>query len=117
MEISVQMIGISMLRYIPEILAWLFGVVLAVLMVRRGESKTEKLLLAGCCLMFLARLITPVLWVLVQSLVSGQDAGYLTSLQALGWTNIPVTILGLAGFVCLVWAFWVRFRVKRQASA
>ena len=36
METSVQIVEIPMLRYIPELVAWLVGIILAVLMVRRG---------------------------------------------------------------------------------
>ena len=116
MDTSVQIVEISILRYIPEILAWLFGIVLAVLMVRQGGGKTEKLLLAGCSLMFLARLASPLLNEFVQSLprngMSYTEVAWRMSLII----GIPTSILMLAGLVCLIWAFWVRFRIKRQVS-
>ena len=116
MVTSVQIVEISMLRHIPELVAWLFGIVLAVLMVRQGGGKTEKLFLAGCSLMFVARLATPLLYELVQSLMWEQDMSNLSKAQTMGWATLPLSILSLAGLVCLVWAFWVRFW-RRRVSA
>lgn len=116
MVTSVQVVEISILRYIPEILAWLVGIVLAVLMVRRGGSKAEKLLLAGCSLIFIATLASPLVRELVQSLMWEQDMSNLAKAQTMGWATLPLSILSLAGLVCLVWAFWVRFW-RRRVSA
>jgi len=107
MESFVQIISPLLLRHIPELVAWLSGIVLAVLMVRRGGCKTEKLLLAGCCLMFVASLASPF----VSYLNIAQPRWWVK------WVTLPIGILGLAGLVCLVWAFWVRFRAQRQVSA
>ncbi|MFC1901382.1 hypothetical protein ACFLX3_00420 [Chloroflexota bacterium] len=106
-----------MLRYIPELVAWAVGVVLAVVMVRRGGGKAEKLLLAGCSLMFITRLATPPLQELVRRLASERDMSNIAIAQTMGWVSIPMSILSLAGLVCLVWAFWVRFRGRKQVTA
>jgi hypothetical protein len=112
MNTSVQIVDISILRHVPEMLAWLFGIVLAAIMIRRGGAKAEKLLLAGCILMFAVGVISMLLsglmpWLREQSL-SAQQLGLALSIQ-----SIP----GLAGFVCLVIAFWMRFRAGRRVSA
>ena len=107
-----------MLRYIPELVAWGIGIILAVLMVRRGGGKAEKLLLAGCSLMFIVRLASPLLSELVQSLISESGVSHVEIAQRMSLVvGIPTGILALAGLVCLVWAFWVRFRVRRKVSA
>jgi len=104
-----------MLRYIPELVAWGIGVVLAIIMVRRGGGKAEKLLLAGCSLIFVTRLASPLLHELVQRLVSEQGMSHIDIAQTMGLTvSLPLSILGLAGFVCLVLAFWMRFWPRRQ---
>jgi len=118
MDTSVQVVEISILRYIPELVAWGIGIVLAVLMVRRGGVKAEKLLLAGCSLMFATRLASPLLGELVRSLMSEQGTNYISRAQMMGlFVSLPTSILALAGLVCLVWAFWVRFRTKRRELA
>jgi len=105
------------LRNTPELLAWLVGIILAVLMVRRGGGKNEKLFLAGCSLMFAARLASPLLNELVQSLPrNGMSYTEIATRMSL-LSGIPTSILALAGLVCLVWAFWVRFRAGRQEAA
>ncbi len=110
---SVQIVEISILKYLPELLAWGIGIFLAVLMLRRGGSKAEKMLLAGCSLMFAVKVISWCLgimtpWIREQA-ISAQGMGIIYSLAA----GLP----SLAGFICLVIAFWVRFRVERQVAA
>ena len=108
----------SLLRNIPELVAWLIGIVLAVLMVRRGGSKAEKLLLAGCSLMFTHSLASPLIGGVVQWLASEQGMSNIYTAQTMGIARlIPGLLFGLTGFVCLVWAFWIRFRKGRREAA
>jgi len=109
-----ELIVPSLLRHIPELLGWLVGMILAIRILRRGGGKAEKLFLAGCSLMVVLHLASPFLSGLVSSLVregwrSPQTSGLILTL--------PVGVLGLAGFVCLVYAFWLRFWRKRREVA
>lgn len=109
-----ELIAPSLLRHIPELLGWLVGMILAIHMLRRGGGKAEKLFLAGCSLMVVLHLARPFLSGLVSLLLregwrSPQTPGLILSL--------PVGVLGLAGFVCLVYAFWLRFWRKRREVA
>ena len=116
MVTSVQIVEISMLRYIPELMAWAVGIVLAVLMLRQGGGRLEKLFLAGCSLMFVTRLASPLLNQFVQSLPrDGMCYSEIAQRMSL-LSGIPTGILALAGLVCLVWAFWVRFWKKKQVA-
>ena len=106
---TVQIVDISILRYIPELVAWGIGIILAVLMVRWGGGKAEKLLLAGCGLMFAAQLISLLLtdmipWMSEQR-ISAQGLGIIRSLSS----GLP----SLTGIICLVIAFRFRFRRKK----
>ena len=109
MVTSVQIVGISILKNTPELMAWLLGIVLGVIMVRRGGARAEKLFLAGCSLMFAIDLINPLVRELV---VSNVSTG-----QTIRLALLAVAILSLVGLVCLVWAFWIRFWTKRQEAA
>ena len=86
---------------------------MAVLMVRRGGARAEKLFLAGCSLMFTVEVISWCLGLMIPWLreqgISAQGIGIVYSLAA----GLP----SLAGSICLVIAFWVRFRVERQVVA
>ena len=96
----------GLLGNIPMLLAWLVGIVLAVLMLRRGGGKAEKLLLIGCSLMFLAVIVRPFLSGLTLWLVAERG---MTRVSALGLAfSLPNSILSMAGIVCLVLAFWIR---------
>jgi hypothetical protein len=102
----------DILGIIPELLAWGTGIVLAIIMVRRGGTKAEKLLLSGCCLMLAVRFISLFLdgltpWLLDQR-ISASEYGLIRSITA-----VPA----LAGIVCLIIAFWVKFRRKKQVTA
>ena len=100
----------SLLGSIPVLLAWLVGIVLATLMLRRGGRKAEYLLLIGCSLMFVAQLVRPFLTGLALWLVA--ECG-MTRASASGLAfSIPISILSMAGIVCLVFAFWTRWKTK-----
>ena len=107
-----------MFRYVPELLAWAIGIVLAVIMVQRGGAGLEKLLLAGCSLMFVAPLIGVLLNNWLNRLIQEQDTSYIEAVQSPLWIalSIAIALLSLAGLVCLVWAFFARFRTKKQEA-
>ena len=106
-----QEIGISFLGRIPYLLAWLVAIVFAVVMVRRSGGKAEKLLLAGCSLMFFNQLVMPFLGGLARWMVYEQEK----PVAALGYVvSLPTAILGMAGIMCLVYAFWVKFKTNNS---
>jgi hypothetical protein len=85
-------------------------------MVRWGGGKAEKLFLGGCSLIFVTRLASPLLYEFVQGLMSEQGMSYIDMAQTMGLAvSLPMGILSLAGFVCLAYAFWVRFWRRKAA--
>jgi hypothetical protein len=118
MDISVITFEISSLRYIPELIAWGIGVILAVIMVRRGGLKAEILLLVGCVLMLLAPLAGLIMngWLL--QLIREQDRSVIDIFRQPVWIilNIGVALFSLGGLVCLIWAFLARFRAKKPGA-
>ncbi len=99
----------ALLGNIPILLAWLVGIVLAVRMLRRG-GKAEKLLLSGCSLMFVAQIVRPFLTRLALWLVYEHG---MTRASASGLAfSLPISILSMTGIVCLILAFWFRWRTK-----
>lgn len=118
MDISVQTFEISTLRYVPELVAWGIGIILAIIMVRRGGGKAEKLLLAGCSLMFVAPLSGLLLQDQLRQLLLDQGRSYIDMIRSPLWiaVSIIVGLISLAGIVCLIWAFLARFRVRKQVT-
>jgi hypothetical protein len=119
MESSVGIIEISSLRYVPELIAWVIGITLAAIMVRRGGLKAEKLLLAGCILLLLAPLSSLLFNSWLLEIIREQDRSYLEIFRHPIWIvyNVGVALLSLGGLVCLVWAFLSRFRTKKPEAA
>ena len=104
-----ELVRPALLGNIPILLAWLVGIVLAVRMLRRG-GKAEKLLLAGCSLMFVAQIVRPFLTGFTLWLVHEHG---MTRASASGLAfSLPITILSMAGIVCLVYAFWTRWKTS-----
>ena len=103
-------LGSALLFKSPLIVAWIVGTVIAALMLKRGGGKAERLLLIGCCLMLAETLISPftqvlMRWLIAQQNMSGQRIGITMSIA-----QIPLAIISLAGIVCLVIAFWKKFK-------
>ena len=108
-----QEIGISFLARIPSLLAWLVAIVFAVIMLRRGGGKPEKLLVAGCSLMLFNQLVMPFLGGLARWMVYELEK----PVAVLGYiVSLPAAILGMAGIICLVYAFWVKFKTSNSVE-
>ena len=97
---------------IPVLLAWLVGIVLAILMLRQGGGKAEKLLLIGCSAMFVSQLGRPFLTGLAIWLTATRDITRVQAAFTTGLLRLPLAILDMAGIVCLLFAFWFRWRIK-----
>ncbi len=110
-------IGLSLLGNIPGMVAWLTGVTLAIIMLRRGGAKAEILLLIGCGLMLAEKLINPLLSGLVRWVMSEQGMSNVVTAQTMGLVRLPLVIMTIGALVCLIWAFWLKFWVKRKEAA
>jgi len=110
-------IGLSLFKDIPYIMAWFIGIVLSVKMLKTGGGRVEKLLLIGCCLMLAEIIIRPFIALGVEWFISGQNLSNTAGAQVMGLARFPTVLLNFTAFVCLVWAFWLKFRVKKQEVA
>jgi hypothetical protein len=93
----------NLITRLPDIAAWLFGLVMAIFMLRKGGGPAEKLLLAGCVLMAFIKLASPFLSGLVN--------------RATWIFTIPSSVFNLAGLICLLVAFILQFLNKRREPA
>ena len=110
MEMYFQAIIGGLLSSAPPLAGWIVAVVLAAIMLRRGGARAERFLLAGACLMLLASVLSVPTSALGVWLHTVRD---MTSVQAASWLSIFGLIRGvinLAGIICLVYAFWVKFK-------
>jgi hypothetical protein len=106
-----EVIGSQLLGRVPYILAWGVAVVFAAVMERRSHGKAEKLLLAGTCLMLVVQIVAPVLQEIAPRF-SGQGAYLIT----ITYINAIITgIVSAAGIICLVYAYWVKFKMTNES--
>ncbi|MBA7617867.1 hypothetical protein ES703_25185 [subsurface metagenome] len=94
----------------PALVGWIVAVVLAAIMLRRGGGRAERFLIAGASLMLSKSLIvipTPALitWLTVDRGMTNVEVASVLSVFSL-----VRGCIGLAGIICLVYAFWMRFR-------
>jgi len=113
-SVSVSVFTGDFISRVPHLVAWTVAIILAVIMVRRGGGKAEKLLLAGSSLMFVAQLVSPYLSGFVSWLIHEQ--GMSRALASGLAVSLPMGVLSLSGIVCLVYGFWLRFMAKKQGK-
>lgn len=103
----------NLLNNLPGILVWGSGIVVATVLLHRGGGLAEKLFLAGTCLMFFAALAGPLLLAPARWSIDGAG-GTRAGAVTYGLLVLPLGVFSLAGLVCLVWGFWLRFRPRKR---
>ncbi len=105
-------------KAIPEFAGWIVGIVLAVIMLRRGGGRAEKMLLTGCCLLFIMQLFNPFINEIFSRLMNTEEMSRLDTARTYGIVRtIYSVVLGIPGIVLIIWAFWIKFRVKKPETA
>lgn len=105
-----------------SLIAWLVALIFAIKMVRRGSGRAERFLLAGVCLMLADSLISSVFAVLQPFALfwlaeiehSARPEGFIVLLSGV---NALMGIVALAGIICLVYAFWLKFKVSSLSNS
>ena len=117
---TVTIASVDTILAIPMLIAWIVAIVFAVRMMRRGGGGPEHLLLIGVSLMLFGSII---------NVVTSAITDYLANSSALNGTSTysePFVFLfifmfrymtGLAGIVCVVCAFWLKFNRKRKVES
>lgn len=115
MDLFWEEVGLNILKIIPGLLAWGFGIILAINMIRRGGSRPEKLLLVGCSLMLFTVLANPFFKGLLRYLQT-EKTNFHYAAQTMGYISLPLALLSLGGIVCLALAFWLKFWKKAKET-
>jgi len=95
-----------------SLVGWIVVVVLATIMLRRGGGRAECFLLAGASLMLLQSLITTLTVALSTWLIVDWGMANVEAASVLGMFGLIRGLVGLAGIICLVYAFWIRFKAR-----
>jgi len=106
----------SLMSSAPYLAAWIVAIVFSVIMLRRGGGRAERFLLTGSCLMLASKLFSVPTVLIVPLLI---DSGWSTdrALPVLSGIGFFLSLVSLAGIVCLVYAFWIKFKVKSRESS
>ena len=109
-------VGPSFLFQSPVLIAWIVAIIISIRILNRGGGKAERFLLIGSSLMLAQSLINPFTTVLMQWFTV-EHRGDIQSIGLIsGLVNIPLAIISLAGIVCLVYAFWTRWKTYSAAQ-
>ena len=95
----------------PYLVAWIVAIIVAVIMLRRGGGRAERFLLSGSCLMLVSTLFTVPMPAIAPWLVEG-GASRVEAASVISGFNLFRGLVGLVGILCLVYAFWIKFKVK-----
>jgi len=95
---------------IPALVGWIIAVVLAVIMLKRGGARAERFLVAGASLMLAQSIITALMAAITTWLTFGRDITNVEMASVMGAFGLIRGLIGLAGIICLVYAFWVKFK-------
>jgi len=104
----------GLLSSIPVLVGWIIAVVLAAIMLRRGGARAERFLVAGTLLMLAQSLITALIAAITMWLTFGRDITNVEMASVMGAFGLIRGLIGLAGIICLVYAFWVKFNQAKS---
>ena len=97
----------------PALVLWIVVIILAAVMLRRGGGRAERFLVAGAGLKIISNLpIMPTLFITPWLYGEGYSSTYARSVIEV--YGIFCKIVGMAGIVCLVYAFWVKFNTRNS---
>ena len=103
-EILVGLAGIG-----PALLLWIAVIVFAIIMLRRGGGRAERFLIAGAGIKITGNLLNiPMVFIVPWLVDRGYSPDY--AISAASGCGIFLNVVGMAGIVCLVYAFWVKFK-------
>lgn len=96
----------------PYLAAWIAAIVLSVIMLRRGGGRAERFLLAGSCMMLAGTLFRSIASAVIQVLFIQKGWDALRVATVLSYNGLFFGLVSMAGIICLVYAFWIKFKVK-----
>ncbi len=100
----------------PALVLWIAVVIFATIMLRRGGGRAERFLIYGAGLKIVSNLlILPSLAIMHWLINKGYSMDYANSVVS-GY-GMFCKVIGMAGIICLVYAFWVKFRQGIKLSS
>lgn len=119
MEIYSALLG-GLIGVAPFLAGWIAVIVLASLMLRRSRGRAESFLLAGASLMLAKTLFgsfsANIRALLQVRLVVEKGWSQPSLIPVFTGIDIFVGCISMAGIICLIYAFWVKFKAREDAK-
>jgi len=114
-DITAALAG-GLLTAAPPLVAWIAAIVLSRIMFSRSDGgRAERLLLIGSCLMLSITLLRIPTILIVPWLIEGGNS-MTRAASIISIYNLVLGIIGMAGIICLVYAFWKKFWVSHGSQ-
>jgi len=95
----------------PALVLWIAVIIFAVIMLRRGGGRAERFMIAGAGIKIVSNLLRiPMVFIVPWLIDRGYSSDYAISVST-GY-GIFLNVIGMAGIICLVYAFWVKFKTR-----
>ena len=106
----------SVFTIIPTLIyvaAWVIAIVSAIIMVRYGGGKPERLLLIGVSLMLASSVVVSIWaalmpWLVLKITEAGSDRITIAIISSI--VNITRGLISFTGIIFLIYAFWRKFK-------
>ena len=110
---DISMFLTSLMGVGPALALWIAVVIFATIVLRRGGGRAERFLVAGASLKIISNLLSIPSFAILHWFISrGYSIDYANSVVT-GY-GIFCKVIGMAGIICLVYAFWVKFKTRNS---
>lgn len=105
----------SIASAIPRLVIWTAVIILSAIVLRRSVGRAERFLLAGVILMLVSTLLNiPSPFIVPWFIESGGATNLISSISR-GY-RILLGIIDMAGIICLIYGFWIKFRTANSLN-
>ncbi len=112
MEVYTHMVLGGLVSSAPSLVGWIVAIVLATIMLRRRGSRAERFLLIGASLMLVQSIIAVPSAAIGTWLMIDRGMPSVKAASVLSIYSLIRGCIGLGGIICLVYAYWARFKMK-----
>ena len=102
---------IILLANSPALVFWIAVIIFAVIRLRRGGGRAERFLMAGAGIKITGNLLRiPTAFMPLWFVDRDYSLTYASSVS--NYCSIFLNIIGMAGIICLLYAFWIKFKER-----
>jgi hypothetical protein len=115
MELNTLLIA-GLVGVAPGLICWTVIIIVLAVMFKRNRGRAEHLLITGAVFMVVKNLLSVpsaaiVPWLMHNGYAITQANSLVSGYGILG------NIISMAGVLCFIYAFWLKFKVKKQGEA